>query len=250
MKIKYVFLFLLMLFGMFLTSCTNNSNNPVTPNPVGSIFVSSTPASAQIWLDGTNTGKVTPDSVTNINVGSHTVMLKLTDYLNDSVTVNVQEGLQTTLNRTLVSDISITIYGPVTVWESADPLATDPSGIVLKSGQAVSIGSSTYGPVDVYYSSNGYVVATAYGLHNNTGRITSFYVGSSNNLTDGVSSPLATNSWLTEVNDTETNYFFLFDADSHYSKMIITGMGGGTPGNPAWINVKWLYNNKPNDQRF
>jgi PEGA domain len=250
MKIKYVFLFPLLLFGLFLTSCTNNSNNPVTPNPVGSIFVSSTPASAQIWLDGTNTGKVTPDSVANINVGSHTVMLKLTNYLNDSVTVNVQEGLQTTLNRTLVSDISVTVYGPVTVWESADPLATDPSGIVLKSGQAVSIGSSTYGPVDIYYSSNQFVVATAYGLYNNTGRSTYFYVGSAKNLTDGVSSPLATNSWLTEVNDTQTNYFFLFDSDSHYSKMIITGMGGGTPGNPAWINVKWLYNNKPNDQRF
>ena len=250
MNQKYVFIPILMLLGLFLASCTSTSNNPVTSSAVGSIFVSSTPASAQIWLDGANTGKFTPDSVTNVNVGSHTVMLKLTNYLNDSVTVNVQEGLQTTLNRTLVSDKSITTYGPIKIWESADPSASDPSGIVLKSGQAVSIGISTYGPVDIYYSSTGFVVATAFGLHNNTGRKTSFSVGSSLNLTDGVSSPLATNSWVTEVLDTQANYFFLFDADSHYSKMIITGNGGGTPGNPAWITVQWLYNNKANDTRF
>ena len=228
---------------------TQNWSRTLIPSVLGSVYVTSTPDLAQIWVDGINTGKVTPDTVANLNVGNHSFILKLNNYVNDTAAVNVQQGPQS-LHRTLTVIKSITQYGPVQAWESADPSATDPSGIVLKSGQAVSIGTSTYGPVDVYYSSNGYVVATAYGLHSNTGRSTSFLVGSSNDLTDGVTSPLATNSWATQVLDTETNYFFLFDSDNHYSKMIITGRGGGTPGNPAWITVKWIYNNNPNDQRF
>ena len=248
MNRKFIFLPILLLFGLFLASCTSTDNNPVTPAPTGSVYVTSTPSAAAIWVDGVNSNKVTPDTITNLSTGNHSFILKLTDYFNDTVTVNVAAGSQS-LNRTLAIDKSITAYGPVQAWESADPSAADPSGFVLKSGQAVSIGTSTYGPVDVYYSSNGYVVATAYGLHNNTGRSTSFFVGTSNVLTDGVASPLAINSWVTQVLDTETNYFFLFDADSHYSKMIITERGGGTVGVPAWIKVKWLYNNKPNDQR-
>ena len=235
-----------MLFGLLLASCTSSDNNPVS-SPVGSILVSSSPASAQIWLDGTNTGKVTPDSITNVAVGNHTVILKLTNYLNDTVTVTVSEGLQTTVNRILASDKSVTNYGPIQIWETVGTTASQPSGIILKTGRASSIATGGKDSVDVYYSSTGFVVTTAYNIN---GRPTSFYVGSSNALTDGVSSPLATNSWVTQVNDTQNNYFFLFDADSHYSKMIITDRGGGTPGTPAWIKVQWLYNNKQNDQRF
>jgi hypothetical protein len=249
MNKKYVFLPILLFFGLFLASCTS-SDNPVTPAATGSVYVTSTPASAQIWVDGTNTNKVTPDTATNLTVGNHTFILKLTDYFNDTVTVNVVAGLQSLPIRTLTIDKSVTTYGPVQIWESDDPSASDPSGIVLKSGLAASIGLSTFGPVDIYYQSTGFVVETAYGLHGNTGRSTSFKIGSSNTLTDGVASPLATNNWDTQVNDIETNYFFLFDSDSHYSKMIITEKHDATVGNPGWVKVKWLYNNKPNDQRF
>jgi hypothetical protein len=246
MNKKYIFLPVLLLCGLFIASCTSN-DSPVTPSPVGSIYVTSTPATAQIWLDGTLTGKVTPDTLTNVSVGSHTVILKLTDYFSDTVTVTVQEGITTTLTRTLVSDKSVTNYGPIQIWETVGTSASQPSGIILRSGRASSITSGGKDSVDVYYSSNGYVVATAFNINS---RPTSFYVGSANNLTDGVASPPATVSWLTQVNDTQNNYFFLFDADLHYSKMIITERGGGTVGNPAWIKVQWLYNNKPNDQRF
>ena len=101
---KYIFLPLLLLFGLLLITCNSKNNNPLIPNSVGSIFVSSTPDSAQIWLDSTNTGKITPDTLTNLNVGSHTVVLKLTGYFNDSVAVDVKEGSLATLNRTLLSN--------------------------------------------------------------------------------------------------------------------------------------------------
>ncbi len=250
MKKLYIILPLLFVFGLLLSSC-NSTTNPTAPTttPVGSVFVTSVPDSAQIWVDGTNSGKITPDTISNLSLGTHQFVLKLANYFNDTTNVNVVEGTQN-LGKNLVLDKSVTAFGPVEAWESADPSATDPSGIVLKAGTAVSIGTSTYGPVDVYYSSNGYVVATAFGLHNNTGRSTSFYVGSSTNLNDGAPSPLVTNAWATQVLDTQQNYFFLYDQDGHYSKMIITAKGGGTPGNPAWIKLQWLYNNKPNDQRF
>jgi hypothetical protein len=251
MNRNYFIIPLLLIMGLFLASCTSNSNNPVTANPVGNIYVTSTPTGAQILLDGTNTGKTTNDTLKNVSVGNHTIALVLANYTDTTTvnTVSVSDGATITVTRTLAINKDITAYGPVRVWESADPLATDPSGLVLKSGQAVSIGAATFGPVDIYYNSNGFVVEQAFG-HNSTGRKTSFFVGTSSNLNDSVSSPAALSTWVTKINDTETNYFFLFDADSHYSKMKITSMGGGTPGNPAWIEVQWLYNNKANDQRF
>ncbi len=70
------------------------------------------------------------------------------------------------------------------------------------------------------------------------------------NLNDSVSSPIVSNSWSDHIPDTETNYAFLYDNDHHYSKLIITNMGGGTPNNPAWIEVKWIYNKTADDVRF
>ena len=236
---------ILLVLGLFLSSCTSDTN-PVNSNPAGSILVSSAPAGAQIWLDGTNQNKFTPDSITNVSVGSHTITLKLANYNDTTVSVNVVDGYKSTLNLSLTSNESVTVYGPVRLWETVGTSASQPSGLILKSGLAASVSNSA---IDIYYSSTGYVVATAASF-NNTYRGTAFFVGSSGNLDDGIASPLATSSWITQVGDRTATYFYLFDADSHYSKMIISNYGGGTPGNPAWVEVTWLYNDKVNDQRF
>ena len=52
------------------------------------------------------------------------------------------------------------------------------------------------------------------------------------------------------MNDRETNYVFLYDNDGNYSKAKISGFGGGTPGNPDWVELNWLYNKTANDNRF
>jgi hypothetical protein len=245
MKKICVFLPFLMIFGLFLSSCKSKSNdiNPITPSPVGTIYISTVPTTAQIWLDGTDTKKVTPDSIGSLNIGNHIIILKLADYLNDTISVNIKDGSPITLDRTLVSDKSVTIYGPDTIGTTGFP-----SGIILKSGRSSLIASGDKDSVDVYYSNNGFVIVTPSTSINN--RSTSFFVGLSTNLNDGVPSPTKIDSWVTQVQNSGTNYFFLFDSDSHYSKMIITDRGGGTPGNPTWIKVEWLYNNKPNDRRF
>jgi hypothetical protein len=126
---KYIFLPLILLFGLLLAACNSKNNNPVTPAAVGSIFVSSTPDSAQIWLDSTNTGKITPDTLTNINVGTHAVILKLAGYFNDSVAVVVKEGSIATLNRTLISNT-----GPGTI-----TITSPKAGDVYTAGSTVNI---------------------------------------------------------------------------------------------------------------
>jgi PKD repeat protein len=67
---------------------------PVTP-PVptkGSISVYSSPTGALVYLDGVNTGQTTNTLLTNIAPGSHTVLLNLTGYKNNTVQVMVIAG--------------------------------------------------------------------------------------------------------------------------------------------------------------
>ena len=59
---------------------------PVT----GSIKVTSAPAGATIFLDGKNTGKITPDTLTNVPVGNHEVYVTRSGYITPVATmVNV-----------------------------------------------------------------------------------------------------------------------------------------------------------------
>lgn len=52
--------------------------------PSGNINFTSYPSGAEIWLDGDNTGYVTPRTITDISTGSHDFTLKLSNY-NDVV---------------------------------------------------------------------------------------------------------------------------------------------------------------------
>jgi hypothetical protein len=247
MKKMPFFLSLIIIFGFIFSSCKKNDNNPIADNPVGNIYIFSIPASADIWLDGTDTKKITPDSLTNIRVGEHIVILKATNYKDDSVHINIQDGSHITINRTLLSDISTSLYGPIQIWDTT-AASSFPNGIILKTGRSSLTTSGGKDSVDFYYSVNGLVITTP--SNNINHRITSFFVGLSTILNDSIASPTVLDSWLTQVQNSETNYFFIFDSDSHYSKMIITDTSPGSAGNPAWIKVKWLYNNKPNDRRF
>ncbi len=69
----------------------------------GSISVSSSPSGAQIWLDGANTGKVTPNTLTSVTATSHTVTVKLTGYTDYSTSVTVPSGGTATVSATLTA---------------------------------------------------------------------------------------------------------------------------------------------------
>jgi hypothetical protein len=58
----------------------------------GSVQFISVPAGAEIYLDNVDTNKTTPDTITNVSVGSHSYTLKLTGFQDISDIVNVIEG--------------------------------------------------------------------------------------------------------------------------------------------------------------
>jgi hypothetical protein len=238
-----------MLLGLLIVSCEDTTTGPDGTTPTtGNLAVVSTPVGAQIWVDGTNTGKVTPDTVKNLSAGTHALTLKLDGY-KDTVqsSITITAGAVTTRNITLTRAAST--FGPVRLWETTGTTALQPSGLDLSTGIAYGISSVDKDKVDIFYSSGGFVVRSANGTSGMT-RVTSFFVGSATNLNDGVDSPAATALWLTQIGDREANYVFLYDNDLHYSKMKITSWGGGTPGNPAWVEVQLIYNEQVNAKVF
>ncbi len=238
---KFLILPLIALAAFVLSSCDSTTDNPPAAG-TGSIFVQSTPAGAQIFVDGSNTNKVTPDSVVNLSEGTYNVQLQLTNYRDTSFAATVTANFQTVKSVTLTSDLSTKTYTD-TIWETTGTGANQPSGLDLSAGVAK---SSSNADIDLYYFSS----TNTFEIRSSTTRSTSFKVGGSSNLSDGVPSPLATNAWDTKMSDRETNYVFLFDADLHYSKLKIISFGGGTPGSPAYLVVQYIYNEKVNDIRF
>lgn len=248
---KLLFIPIIFLLGLFIASCEDTTTNPDDTTPTtGTLVVQSTPVGAQIWVDGTNTGKVTPDTVKSLSAGTHNLTLKLDGYKDSS-----QTGISITAGQTATRNITLTraalTFGPVRIWETTGTDTTQPSGLDLSSGNAYGIGTSSTNrdKVDIYYSSNGFVVRSANAASGLT-RVTSFLVGSSTNLNDGVDSPAATGSWASSMGDRETNYVFLFDNDQHYTKLKITGWGGGIPGSPAYVDVTFIYNEQVNSKVF
>jgi len=246
---KLILLVIISLSVLIITSCDNNDT--VNPPDPGSISLTSNPAGAQIWLDGTNTNLTTPDTLENVGEGSHNITLKLTDYTDTTFSVNVTAGEITVVsNIVLVSDIFTKLFGPIKIYETSGTTSAEPSGLDLSSGNAWGVTSDSSGLVDIYYSSSGYLVQSA-NLYSGLIRETDFHVGSGTNLFDGTDSPLNnTGLWTNNMSDTETNYVFLYDHDGHYSKLIIVNRGGGVPGEPAWVELQWYYNNTVLDNRF
>jgi hypothetical protein len=247
---KLILLLIIPFAGMLLTSC-DSTEDPITPAAKGNLFLTSNPAGAEIWIDGSNTSQTTPDTVKDLDAAVYTVTLKLTDYNDTTFSVSVSSGQTSVVtNIALVSNMMKTLYGPVKIYETAGTTAQQPSGLDLSSGNAWGISSDSSGLVDIYYTSTGFLVQSAH-LSPSLVRETDFFVGSADNLFDEEDSPLRnTGTWAENIGDRESNYVFLYDHDGHYSKLKIVSWGGGVPGEPAWINVQWYYNDIVLDNRF
>lgn len=251
---KKLLILLIAATAMIIVTSCDSSDDPITPTPTGSIYLTSIPAGAEIWLDGSNTLQTTPDTIKDVDEGVHTITLTLEDYDDTTFSISVTGGQTSVVTDVmLVSNISTTLYGPERIYESFGTSAQQPSGLDLSSGNAWGISSDSSGTVDIYFFSNQagslYLIQSAdlAGLI----RETEFKVGSSTNLFDEVDSPLRDNTWVTSVDEAEDNYVFLYDHDAHYSKLKIVNRGGGTGiGDPAWVDVQWYYNTKVQDNRF
>ncbi|QQS36669.1 MAG: PEGA domain-containing protein [Ignavibacteriales bacterium] len=248
---KKLFLILMLgVLGVFISSC-ESTDDPVTPAETGSVFISSTPSGAQIWVHGVDSGKVTPNTISNLSAGTHQFTLKLAEFLDTTFSITVVANQTQNPSITLNEALNYTVYQD-TIWETVGTSASQPSGLDLSTGMAYGVSSANKMDVDIYYSSNGFLVQSA-NLNTTNGltRVTQFRAGTSGTLSDGTNSPLVSSgTWTNNVGDRETNYFFLYDDDGHYSKAKITAFGGGTPGNPAFVVITWWYNNAANFPRF
>ena len=97
----------------------------------GSIEVTSTPAGAQVFLDGENTGKVTPCTLTEVDSGEHDVRVTMRKYSPQSSTVTVSDGQTTSVALTMASR-----FAQVTV-------STLPGASIKVNGEAKGVGSFT-----------------------------------------------------------------------------------------------------------
>jgi len=250
---KLIFLLIISLM-MLITSC--DSDDPITQTQTGGIYLTSIPAGAAIWIDGSNTSKTTPDTVTGVDEGVRSVTLKLEDFRDTTFTISVTGGQTSVVtNIVLVSEINTTLYGPVRIYETYGTSASDPSGLDLSSGMAYAVSSPEATLVDIYFYSDAsgfsYLIQSA-DLYTGLIRRTDFFVSPNTNLFDEVDSPVRiAGTWTNKINDTENHYVFLYDHDGHYSKMkIVLRGGGGGPGDPSWVDIQWYYNNITLDRRF
>ncbi len=136
---------------------TLNPNTPTT----GSIYVQSSPTNAMVYIDGTYYGR-TPQSITGLSTGSHSVLVQKSGYEDWSTTTSVSGGGTTTVYATLTS---VEKYGSITVrstpsgafvYLDGNYQGTTPTTIsgVVKGGHMVELEKSGYyewsGQVTVY----------------------------------------------------------------------------------------------------
>jgi PEGA domain len=251
---KKLILLLIIPLIVLVTSC-NSENDPITPTPTGGIYLTSIPAGAAIWIDGSNTFNITPDTTMNVDEGVRSVTLKLQDFTDTTFNISVTGGgISVVTNIVLVTDISTTLYSPLRIYETYNTPASEPSGLDLSSGMAYAVSSSGASLVDIYFYSDAagfsYLIQSA-DLYTGLIRRTDFFVSPNTNLFDEVDSPIRNSNWINKINDTENHYVFLYDHDGHYSKIkIVNRGGGGGPGDPSWVDVQWYYNNIQLDNRF
>lgn len=91
-------LFLITALSLFFSCQTNPPTTPTgTINEYGTINIISNVADAKIFLDGNDTGKLTPDTV-NTTVGNHTIELRKDSYDVTIKSVNVLKNSTVELN--------------------------------------------------------------------------------------------------------------------------------------------------------
>jgi hypothetical protein len=95
-------LFYLVILPLLIISCeTNPPTSPENPLPqLGKAFITSNVDSAEIWLDNINTSKVTPDTI-ETTIGTHTVTLRKTNYIDISQTIQIIEDSLVSLDISL-----------------------------------------------------------------------------------------------------------------------------------------------------
>jgi len=130
--IKYLVLLVIIIFGILL----NSGCSAILFGPSGSIEITTNPSGAKIFLDGKDTGKITPYTLTNISTGNHIIEVTLSDM--KYIKIAKVEAYQTTsINIEFYSQIILDKINVLPWWTT----------ITLSLGNTITISSVT-----AYYS--------------------------------------------------------------------------------------------------
>lgn len=245
-------LFSVVLILMFLIIACDSSDDPVTPpeEDKGTLSITSTPEGASIILNGETQDDVTPYIYAYIDAGEYTITLSFAGYQDTTYSETVIKD-ETTTSEVILNPI-YTTFGPVKIWETVGSDATQPSGLDLSSGSALTVGDDNNKPsIDLYYSSQANALVKSSHLHSSPlmVRETYFKVGDSSTLLDGVDSQVKDATWEDTMNPTIPKYFFINDNDNYYYKLIVTNSGGGASG-PGWVEVTYIFNTVQGNTMF
>ena len=81
-----------------LTSCRENIVDFNTEVKTGDLYINSNPDGATIFFNETRTGKITPDSLINIQPGNYTIRVSLFGVGEETISVNVVSGQKRVVN--------------------------------------------------------------------------------------------------------------------------------------------------------
>jgi hypothetical protein len=107
---------------------TSDSCDIVVEMKFGAIDINSSPAGALVYLDGVDTGNITPYVITNVAPGSYTIKLELYHYKYREQTVTVTADETTYLNWSLTyaPEITLTIQPDATAGKDSSVFSGDP----------------------------------------------------------------------------------------------------------------------------
>jgi hypothetical protein len=213
----------------------------------GVLQIKSEPEQAQIWIDGDNSKSTTPNSF-SLADGRYSITLKYDEYKDSTFAVNIVNAQDTIVSVNLQPTF-VSKYSGI-LWDTTNAADNQPSGIQLSTGRLLTIkpGTGQSKLVDVFFTPDGFggfIIRTASGVNGMT-RLTRFKVSKSKNINDGVNSPTEDATWRDNYLASDKNYVFLYDSDGHYSKLQIIRRFE----NPARVEIKWIYNDRPFDPAF
>jgi|WetSurMetagenome_2_1015567.scaffolds.fasta_scaffold01988_10 hypothetical protein len=100
---KKNFLLLIIIISCLTIIYNCDKGNPDPSEATGNVLIKSTPNGAAIIIDGTTTTRITPDTIKNLESGTHIIKLQLTNYRDTTVSVDIENKVTKTVNIKLVS---------------------------------------------------------------------------------------------------------------------------------------------------
>jgi len=102
---KQTLIIFIAIFGLSIFNCTEDNPDGPPQIPNGRLVIKSNPQGARIYLQGNDTGKITSDSLDNLEAGNHDGYLYLQYYDTAYFSVTISANLTTTKEISLVENL-------------------------------------------------------------------------------------------------------------------------------------------------